>query len=217
MAAATGGEEAGLIFEGDRRFTIVVRLPEQLRSDLGALERLPVPLPQGGYVPLGEVATLTLAPGPNQISRENGKRRLVVSANVRGRDLGSFVTEVQQAVDAQVKIPPGYWLSYGGTFEQLQSASQRLAVLVPVTLLMIFALLMMTFGSAKDAALVFSGVPLALTGGDNLTMAARYSAVDHCGRRIHHTVRRIGVDGRDDGISVSRWPRQWQGYRELDT
>ena len=116
-------------------------------------------------MPLGEVATLTLAPGPNQISRENGKRRLVVSANVRGRDLGSFVTDVQQAVDAQVKIPPGYWLSYGGTFEQLQSASQRLAVLVPVTLLMIFALLMMTFGSAKDAALVFSGVPLALTGG----------------------------------------------------
>jgi cobalt-zinc-cadmium resistance protein CzcA len=165
VAAATGGEDAGLIFEGDRRFTIVVRLPEHLRSDLSALERLPVPLPEGGYVPLGEVATLTLAPGPNQISRENGKRRLVVSANVRGRDLGSFVTDVQQALDTQVKIPPGYWLSYGGTFEQLQSASQRLAVLVPVTLLMIFALLMMTFGSAKDAALVFSGVPLALTGG----------------------------------------------------
>jgi cobalt-zinc-cadmium resistance protein CzcA len=165
LAAATGGEEAGLIFEGDRRFTIVVRLPEELRSDLRALERLPVPLPQGGYVPLGELATLSVAPGPNQISRENGKRRLVVSANVRGRDLGSFVTDVQQAIDAQVKIPPGYWLSYGGTFEQLQSASRRLAILVPVTLLMIFALLMMTFGSAKDAALVFSGVPLALTGG----------------------------------------------------
>ena len=165
LAAATGGEEAGLIFEGDRRFAIVVRLPEALRSDLRALERLPVPLPHGGYVPLGELATLSVAPGPNQISRENGKRRLVVSANVRGRDLGSFVTDVQQAIDAQVKIPPGYWLSYGGTFEQLESASKRLAVLVPVTLLMIFALLMMTFGSAKDAALVFSGVPLALTGG----------------------------------------------------
>jgi cobalt-zinc-cadmium resistance protein CzcA len=106
LAAATGGEEAGLIFEGDRRFTIVVRLPEELRSDLRALERLPVPLPQGGYVPLGELATLSVAPGPNQISRENGKRRLVVSANVRGRDLGSFVTDVQQAIDAQVKIPP---------------------------------------------------------------------------------------------------------------
>jgi cobalt-zinc-cadmium resistance protein CzcA len=108
---------------------------------------------------------LQLAPGANQISRENGKRRLVVSANVRGRDLGSFVTDVQQAVESQVKIPPGYWLSYGGTFEQLESATKRLSLLVPVTLVMIFALLMMTFGSAKDAALVFSGVPLALTGG----------------------------------------------------
>ena len=165
LAAATGGEDAGLVFEGDRRFAIVVRLPEQLRSDLRTLERLPVPLPQGGYVPLGEVAKVKLAPGANQISRENGKRRLVVSANVRGRDLAGFVAEVQQKLDEQVKIPPGYWLSYGGTFEQLESATERLTLLVPVTLVMIFALLMMTFGSAKDAALVFSGVPLALTGG----------------------------------------------------
>jgi cobalt-zinc-cadmium resistance protein CzcA len=165
LAAATGGEEAGQVFEGDRRFAIVVRLPEELRSDLSALQRLPVPLPQGGYVPLGEVAKLSLAPGPNQISRENGKRRLVVTANVRGRDLGGFVTEVQEKVSQQVRLPPGYWLAYGGTFEQLQSASQRLSVLVPVTLVMIFALLLLTFGSAKDAALVFSGVPLALTGG----------------------------------------------------
>ncbi len=165
IAAATGGEEAGLIFEGDRRFTIVVRVAEEIRNDLRALERLPVPLPQGGYVPLSEVATLTLAPGPNQISRENGKRRLVVSANVRGRDLGSFVADVQTQIEQQVALPPGYWLDFGGTFEQLQSASERLSLLVPITLVMIFALLMMTFGSAKDAALVFSGVPLALTGG----------------------------------------------------
>ncbi|MED5523729.1 MAG: CusA/CzcA family heavy metal efflux RND transporter [Pseudomonadota bacterium] len=165
VAAATGGEEAGLIFEGDQRFSIVVRVAERVRGDLRALERLPIPLPDGGYVPLREVASLTLAPGPNQISRENGKRRLVVSANVRGRDLGGFVAEVQGKVAQQVKLPPGYWLEYGGTFEQLQSASQRLSLLVPVTLVMIFALLMMTFGSAKDAALVFSGVPLALTGG----------------------------------------------------
>jgi cobalt-zinc-cadmium resistance protein CzcA len=165
LAAATGGENAGLVFEGDRRFAIVVRLPEQLRSDLRTLERLPVSLPLGGFVPLGEVAKVKLAPGANQISRENGKRRLVVSANVRGRDLAGFVAEVQQKVDEQVKIPPGYWLSYGGTFEQLESATERLTLLVPVTLVMIFALLMMTFGSAKDAALVFSGVPLALTGG----------------------------------------------------
>ncbi|MBU1832066.1 MAG: efflux RND transporter permease subunit, partial [Gammaproteobacteria bacterium] len=112
-----------------------------------------------------EVATLTLAPGPNQISRENGKRRLVVSANVRGRDLGGFVADVQTQIEREVTLPPGYWLEYGGTFEQLQSATERLSLLVPVTLVMIFALLMMTFGSAKDAALVFSGVPLALTGG----------------------------------------------------
>ena len=165
IAAATGGEDAGLVFEGDRRFSIVVRLSERLRSDLRTLERLPIPLPRGGYVPLGEVATVKLAPGANQISRENGKRRLVVSTNVRNRDLAGFVAEVQQQVEEQVKIPPGYWLSYGGTFEQLESASKRLSLLVPVTLVMIFALLMMTFGSAKDAVLVFSGVPLALTGG----------------------------------------------------
>jgi cobalt-zinc-cadmium resistance protein CzcA len=165
LAAATGGEEAGQLFEGDRRFALVVRLPERLRSDLKALERLPVRLANGGYVPLGEVATLKMAPGPNQISRENGKRRLVVSANVRSRDLGGFVTEARAKVEREVKVPTGYWLAYGGTFEQLQSATQRLTLLVPITLLMIFALLMMTFGSAKDAALVFSGVPLALTGG----------------------------------------------------
>nr|WP_298726625.1 CusA/CzcA family heavy metal efflux RND transporter [uncultured Steroidobacter sp.] len=165
LAAATGGEEAGQIFEGDRRFSVVVRLPEHLRNDVTNLSRLPISLPDGGYVPLGEVASLELAPGPNQISRENGKRRLVVSTNVRGRDLGGFVAEAQEKIAQQIKLPAGYWLDYGGTFEQLQSASQRLAVLVPVTLAMIFALLLMTFGSAKDAALVFSGVPLALTGG----------------------------------------------------
>jgi cobalt-zinc-cadmium resistance protein CzcA len=165
LAAATGGEEAGQLFEGDQRFSLIVRLPEHLRSDLAALERLPVPTPQGGYLPLGEVASLELAPGPNQISREDGKRRLVVTANVRGRDLGGFVAEVRDRVGTQVALPPGYWLDYGGTFEQLESATERLTVLVPVTLVLIFGLLLMTFGSAKDAALVFSGVPLALTGG----------------------------------------------------
>jgi cobalt-zinc-cadmium resistance protein CzcA len=165
LAAATGGAQAGLLFDGDRRFPLIVRLPEAQRGSLQALGRLPVPLPGGGYVPLREVATLNIAPGPNQISRENGKRRLVVSSNVRGRDLGGFVDAARQAIDRQVRLPPGYWLAYGGTFEQLQSASRRLALLVPVTLGMIFALLLLTFGSARDAALVFSGVPLALTGG----------------------------------------------------
>jgi cobalt-zinc-cadmium resistance protein CzcA len=165
LAAATGGEEAGQIFEGDQRSALVVRLPEEVRGDLAALGRLAIPLPEGGYVPLGEVATLKLAPGPNQISRENGKRRLVVSANVRGRDLGGFVAEAQQKISEEIRLPSGYWLGYGGTFEQLQSATERLSLLVPVTLVLIFALLLVTFGSAKDAALVFSGVPLALTGG----------------------------------------------------
>jgi len=165
LSAATGGQEAGQIFEGDRRFAIIVRLPEEMRSDVAALSRLPIPLDERGYVPLGEVATLKFAPGPNQISRENGKRRLVVSSNVRGRDLGGFVAEARELISQQVKLPPGYWLAYGGTFEQLQSATQRLTLLVPITFLMIFALLLMTFGSARDAALVFSGVPLALTGG----------------------------------------------------
>jgi len=165
LAAALGGEDAGSVFEGDRRFAIVVRLPESQREDLSALERLPVPLPRGGFVPLSEVARLNLTSGPNQISRENGKRRLVVSVNVRERDLGSFVAQVQDTLAAEVKLPTGYWLDYGGTFEQLESATSRLRLLVPLTLLLIFGLLLLTFGSAKDALLVFSSVPLALTGG----------------------------------------------------
>jgi cobalt-zinc-cadmium resistance protein CzcA len=191
VSTALGGTTVGQISEGDRRFDLVVRLPEKLRTDLDALGSLPVPLPRlhddeapvlpallrvGGhgraddelarsYIPLREVARIEIAPGPNQISRENGKRRVVVTANVRGRDLGSFVAETQQRVSESVKIPAGYWLHYGGTFEQLLSASQRLQVVVPVALLLIFGLLFMSFGNVKDALLVFTGVPLALTGG----------------------------------------------------
>ena len=105
-----------------------------------------------------------MAPGPNQVSREDGKRRIVVTANVRGRDLGSFVADAQAAI-AQVNVPPGYWLDYGGTFEQLQSASKRLSIVVPVTLALILGLLVLAFGSIRDALVIFSGVPLALTGG----------------------------------------------------
>lgn len=169
LATAIGGKTAGMIFEGDRRFELVVRLPEELRRDLLRLERLPVPTPaikEGpGYVHLGEVARLELAPGPNQISRENGKRRVVVTANVRGRDLGSFVKEAQQRIANDVQLPPGYWLDYGGTFEQLESASKRLSIVVPLTLVMIIGLLLLSFGSFKDALIIFTGVPLALTGG----------------------------------------------------
>ena len=165
IAAAIGGESAGVLYEGDRRFELIVRLPELLRRDIEGLKSLPVPLPNGDYVPLEEVASLTIAPSPAQISRENGKRRVVVTANVRGRDLGSFVSEVKKEIHEQADIPPGYWLDYGGTFEQLESASQRLSLVVPLTLIVILGLLVMAFASLKDALIIFSGVPLALTGG----------------------------------------------------
>ncbi len=165
LATAIGGQSAGLIFEGDRRFDMVVRLPEVQRTNLHALASLPIPLANGAYVPLSEVADLELAPGPNQISRESGKRRVVVTANVRGRDLGSFVAEAQQRIAEDVELPAGYWLDYGGTFEQLESASKRLSLVVPATLLVILGLLLMMFGTLRDALIIFSGVPLALTGG----------------------------------------------------
>ena len=165
VAAAIGGESAGILYEGDRRFELVVRLPETVRRDIDRLLFLPVPLPNGGYVPLSEIASLDISPAPAQISRENGKRRVVVTANVRGRDLGGFVDDVKQKIESEVNVPPGYWLDYGGTFEQLESASRRLGIVVPLTLLLILGLLVMAFGSLKDALIIFSGVPLALTGG----------------------------------------------------
>jgi heavy metal efflux system protein len=166
MVTAVGGREAGHIYDGDRRFDVIVRLPEEMRSRVRALEQLPVRLADGnGFVPLSELAEIRETLGPNQISRENGKRRLVISANVEGRDLGGFVREARAALERSVKLPAGYWIAYGGTFEQLESASARLAILVPVTLALIFGLLVMTFGSVRDALVVFSGVPLALAGG----------------------------------------------------
>lgn len=165
VSAAIGGTSAGILYEGDRRFELIVRLPETLRRDLDKLAVLPVPLPNGDFVPLQEVATLDVSPAPAQISRENGKRRVVVTANVRGRDLGSFVEEVKAQINRDVTLPAGYWLDYGGTFEQLESASQRLSIVVPVTLLLILGILVMAFASFKDALIIFSGVPLALTGG----------------------------------------------------
>jgi cobalt-zinc-cadmium resistance protein CzcA len=184
VEVAVGGKNAGLIFEGDRRFDLIVRLPEHLRSDIDAIRNLPIPvqpaeekagavkalwgnspLSQVHYTPLSSVADINVAPGPNQISRENGKRRVVVTANVRGRDLGSFVSDVEAQIAQKVKLPPGYWITYGGQFEQLVSATKRLTIVVPIALLLIFVLLFMSLGSLADAALVFSGVPLALTGG----------------------------------------------------
>jgi cobalt-zinc-cadmium resistance protein CzcA len=170
ISTSMGGTTAGQIFEGDRRFDVVVRLPERLRADTNAIGRLQVPLPAGEgqprqFVPLNEVATIELTKGPNQISRAHGTRRIVTTANVRDRDLGSFIREVQDRVDAEVAIPAGYWVTYGGTFEQLISAAKRLQLVVPAVLLLIFGLLFALFRSVKDSAIVFSGVPLALTGG----------------------------------------------------
>lgn len=165
ISMAIGGEEVGLIYQGDRRFPLVLRLPEAVRTDIDNLAYLPIPIPDGGYVPLHEVASVALQQAPAQISRENGKRRVVVSVNVRQRDLGSFVAELQQRIATDIALPAGYWLDYGGSFEQLQSASQRLALVVPVTLLLIIGLLVLAFNSLKDALIIFSGVPLALTGG----------------------------------------------------
>jgi cobalt-zinc-cadmium resistance protein CzcA len=168
VATATGGRAAGQVFEGDRRFDVVVRLPEELRTNVDALGSLPIPIGgdgAAGFVPLAQVAEIELSVGPNQISRENGKRRAVITANVRGRDLGSFIADLRTKIDAEVTLPEGYYVEYGGTFEQLQSAATRLQIVVPLALLLIFGLLFTLFGSAKDAAIVFSGVPLALTGG----------------------------------------------------
>ena len=170
VAVSIGGTEAGQVFEGDRRFSVIVRLPENIREKVDEIGRLRIPLAASGdgprgFVPLQDVAKLDVVIGPNQISREDGKRRVVVTANVRGRDLGSFIDDLREKVDAEVELPEGYWVSYGGTFEQLISAAERLRLVVPAALLLIFGLLFWLFRSVKDAAIVFSGVPLALTGG----------------------------------------------------
>jgi len=173
---AIGGKTVNQVFEGDRRFDLIVRLPENIRSDMEQLKRIPIALPNnvnpgaGGagnlrFLPLGELADFNLATGPNQISRENGKRHIIVTANVRGRDIGSFVDEAQGVIEREAPIPPAYWTSWGGQFEQMQSATKRLKIVVPLALFLIFALLFATFGGFKDALLVFTGVPMALTGG----------------------------------------------------
>ncbi|KAA1152156.1 efflux RND transporter permease subunit [Pseudoalteromonas fuliginea] len=170
VSAAVGGVQTGLIYEGDKRFSLLVRLDERWSSDVSQLGRLPVAVPKSAnpdlaFVPLGEVANISIDKGPNQINRESGKRNVVVTANVEGRDLASFVSDAQAALNSQLNLPSGYWIEYGGTFEQLESASKRLSLVVPVTLLLIFGLLYSAFNSLRDSLIIFSGVPLALTGG----------------------------------------------------
>ncbi|MBC8785034.1 CusA/CzcA family heavy metal efflux RND transporter [Pseudomonas fluorescens] len=173
IAVAVGGRQAGTLYDGDRRFDMVVRLSDALRTDIDGLSRLLIPVPalagsaagQLGFIALSQVASLDLVLGPNQISRENGKRLVIVSANVRGRDIGSFVEEAEAAINTQVKVPAGYWTTWGGQFEQLKEASERLRIVVPVALLLVFGLLFMMFNNLKDGLLVFTGIPFALTGG----------------------------------------------------
>ncbi len=165
VATYMGGTQVGKFYQGDRRFDMVVRLPEETRTNIDGLINLPIFLADKRAVPLSELASIEKINGANQVNRENGKRRIVVTANVRGRDLGSFVADVQQAINNNATIPAGYWLEYGGTYQKLQSASQRLTIVVPLTLAIIIGLLLFALGSLKDSLIIFSGVPLALTGG----------------------------------------------------
>lgn len=170
VQTAVSGVQTGLIYEGDRRFKLLVRLDESLQKDERALAKLPIHLPNSdnpdlSYVPLGEVANIRMIEGPNQINRQDGKRNIVVTANVEGRDLGTFIKDLERSIDESLEIPSGYWIEYGGTFEQLQSASQRLTIVVPITLLLILGLLYSSFQSFRDTLIIFTGVPMALTGG----------------------------------------------------
>jgi cobalt-zinc-cadmium resistance protein CzcA len=165
VAAAIGGRQAGIIFEGDRRFPVVIRMAESARSDLTAVAQVPVPTAAGGFVPLSTVADIAVVDGPNQISRENGKRRVVVQANVRDRDVAGVVADARAAIDSQVKLPAGSYLEWGGQFENLASARDRLAIVVPICFVVIMFLLYGALGSVRDALIVFTGVPLALVGG----------------------------------------------------
>jgi cobalt-zinc-cadmium resistance protein CzcA len=165
IGTSIGGRTAGLLYENDRRFAIVVRLADNLRADTTALARLPVMLPQGGSVPLGDLARFEFSEGPNQVSRENGKRVIAVTAEVRGRDIGSVAAEAQRKIARQIALPAGSWLKYGGQFETFEQARQRLVIVVPMVFALIFLLLLAALGTARDAVLAFSAVPLALTGG----------------------------------------------------
>jgi len=165
VAAAIGGRQAGVIFEGDRRFPVVIRLSEASRSDLTEVAQVPVPTSAGGFVPLSTVADIAVVDGPNQISRENGKRRVVVQANVRDRDVAGVVADARAAIDEKVKMPPGTYVEWGGQFENLASARDRLLLVVPVCFAVIMLLLYGALGSVRDSVIVFTGVPLALVGG----------------------------------------------------
>jgi len=162
---AIAGKSAGEVFEGEKRFDLVVRFKEDARNNIDAIKNILVPTPNGSNIPLSQIADVYIEEGPAQISREHGQRRIVVELNVRGRDIGSFVEEAEKIIYEKVKLPPGYYLEWGGTFEQLQRARERLAVVVPLSLFLIFLLLFISFGSIRNVLLVFTGIPFAIVGG----------------------------------------------------
>lgn len=165
VESIVAGEEAGQVYEGEQRFNLVVRLNEQSGRDVEAIRNLLVSAPNGARIPLSEIADVSVTEGPAQISREDTRRRISVELNVRGRDVGSFVKEAQDAIEREVKIPPGYYVTWGGQFENLQRASARLMIVVPLALFLIFVLLFTTFGSVKQALLIYTGIPFAVVGG----------------------------------------------------
>ncbi|MGH9751758.1 MAG: efflux RND transporter permease subunit [Blastocatellia bacterium] len=165
VESIVAGKEAGLVYEGEKRFSLVVRLADESSRDVETIKNLLVAAPNGSRIPLAQLADIKLVEGPAQISREDTRRRIGVELNVRGRDIGSFVKDAQAAIDQQVKLPPGYYLTWGGTFENLERASARLLIVVPLALFLIFVLLFTTFGSVKQALLIYTGIPFAVVGG----------------------------------------------------
>ncbi|MEO8664849.1 MAG: efflux RND transporter permease subunit, partial [Ignavibacteria bacterium] len=162
---ALAGMNAGVVFEGDKKFDIVIRYKEDYRKDINSIKSIRIPSPSGAKIPLSEIADVSFEEGPAEITRDNGKRRIVVQTNVRGRDIESFIEELKGKISSGVKLPPGYIIEYGGQFKNLESAVNRLLIVVPVSLFMIFALLFITFNSIRQGLLVFSGIPFAIVGG----------------------------------------------------
>jgi cobalt-zinc-cadmium resistance protein CzcA len=172
VESIVAGKPAGVVYEGEQRFDLVIRLSDKAGPDIETIRNLLVPAPSGVRVPLSQMADISLTEGPAQISREGTRRRIVVELNVRGRDLGSFVEEAQAAIESSVQTPPGYYITWGGQFENLRRASERLTVVVPLALFLIFILLLTTFNSVRHALLIFTGIPFAIVGGV-LALAAR--------------------------------------------
>ena len=165
LNTAYAGGTTGVVYEGEKKFDLVVRIPKNQNTDIDALKSLLIPTPRGNQIPLNEVAEINFKTAPSQISRENAERRIVIEANVRGRDVESVVLEIQQKLDAKLKLPEGYFITYGGQFQNLQEAKGRLQLAVPVALLLIFFLLFLSFRSLKEATIIFSAIPLASIGG----------------------------------------------------